>query len=176
MVNLVAFEEVAQAFPAAGHAAFAALSYGRVNRMRAEKCAALRAAGYRLESYVSSRATTFADLRHGDNCFILEDNTIQPRVRIGANVTLWSGNHIGHHSVIEDDVFVASHVVISGGVTVGAGSFLGVNSTIRDHVRIGRHCVIGAGSLILGDTADDGVYSTDAAGRSAVPSHRLRRI
>ena len=40
-------------------------------------------------------------------------------------MTLWSGNHIGHHSVIEDNVFVSSHVVISGGVTIGDGCFLG---------------------------------------------------
>ena len=50
----------------------------------------------------------------GDNCFILEDNTVQPFVTIGNNVTLWSGNHIGHDSVIEDDCFISSHVVVSG--------------------------------------------------------------
>jgi hypothetical protein len=49
-----------------------------------------------------------------ENAFILEDNTIQPFVRIGPNVTLWSGNHIGHHSTVEDHVFIASHVVVSG--------------------------------------------------------------
>jgi sugar O-acyltransferase (sialic acid O-acetyltransferase NeuD family) len=136
----------------------------------------MKAAGYRLLSYVSSRATTFADFRAGENCFILEDNTIQPRVRIADNVTLWSGNHIGHHSTIEDNVFISSHVVISGGVTVGEGSFLGVNSTIRDHVKIGRRCVIGAGALIVGDTEDESVYTVPAAEKSLVPSRRLRRI
>lgn len=173
---VVAMEELATAFPPARFGAFAALSYAKVNRVRAEKCAALRAAGYVLVSYVSSRATTFADLSHGDNCFILEDNTIQPRARIGANVTLWSGNHIGHHSVIEDNVFVSSHVVISGGVTIGANSFLGVNCTIRDHVRIGRACVIGAGALVLADAEDESVFPGIATEKSRVPSSRLRGI
>jgi sugar O-acyltransferase (sialic acid O-acetyltransferase NeuD family) len=172
---VIALEEAAQQFPAASHAGFVALSYAKINRVRAEKCAAMRAAGYHLVSYVSSRATTFPDLTHGENCFILEDNTIQPRARIGANVTLWSGNHIGHHSVIEDNVFIASHVVVSGGVTVGANSFVGVNCTIRDHVRIGRYCVLGAGTLLLADADDESVFAGTATEKSRVPSSRLRR-
>jgi len=173
---VVAFEELPAKFPATSHDAFVALSYAKVNQVRADKCATMRGAGYRLQSYVSSKATTFSDLTIGDNCFILEDNTIQPRARIGSNVTLWSGNHIGHHSIIGDNVFVSSHVVISGGVVIGEGCFLGVNSTIRDHVSLGRHCVIAAGALILEDAADEGVYTAPGAERSRVPSSRLRRI
>lgn len=155
---------------------FVALSYAKVNAVRAQKVHAARQAGYRLASYVSSKASTFSDLAAGENCFILEDNTIQPFVRIGNNVTLWSGNHIGHHSVIEDDCFISSHVVISGGVRVGRGTFIGVNSTIRDHVSIGERCVIGAGSLLVANAADEGVYSAPASARSSVPSTRLRNI
>ena len=64
------------------------------------------------------------------------DNTIQPFVEIGDNVTMWSGNHIGHHSKICDNAFISSHAVISGGVEVGRNSFLGVNSTINDHIKL----------------------------------------
>src|SRR5205085_4920123 len=95
---------------------FVAVSYAKLKALRAERVAAARAAGYRLVSYLSSRATVFPGFEPGENCFILEDNTIQPFARVGENVTLWSGNHIGHHSVVEDDVFIASHVVVSGGV------------------------------------------------------------
>lgn len=172
---LVGFEELPACFPAARHDGFVAVGYAKVNQIRADKCAAMKAAGYRLCSYVSSRATTFRDLQAGENCFILEDNTIQPRVRIGNNVTIWSGSHIGHHSTIEDNVFVSSHVVISGGVTIGEGCF-GVNSTIRDHVKLGRRCVIGAGALITGDAEDESVYTAPSAEKSSVPSRRLRRI
>jgi sugar O-acyltransferase (sialic acid O-acetyltransferase NeuD family) len=155
---------------------FVALSYAKVNAIRARKVEEARRVGYRLASYVSSKATIFPDLAVGDNCFILEDNTVQPFARIGNNVTLWSGNHIGHHAVIEDDCFISSHVVISGGVRVGRGTFIGVNSTVRDHVSIGERCVIGAGSLLLTDAADEGVYTAPASERSRVPSTRLRNI
>jgi sugar O-acyltransferase (sialic acid O-acetyltransferase NeuD family) len=173
---VVPFEEISGKYPADRHAFFAAVSYTKLNRVRAEKVAAARLLGYRIASYVSSKATFFPNFQPGENAFILEDNTIQPFARIGVNVTLWSGNHIGHHSVIEDNCFVASHVVVSGGVRIGAGSFVGVNVTIRDHVRIGQRCVLGAGSLILSDAPDESVFSPGATERSKVPSSRLRGI
>ena len=173
---VVAFEEMADKFPPDRFGCFVAVSYSRVNALRAEKVAAARAMGYDIATYVSSRATIFPGFEPKENCFILEDNTIQPFASIGANVTLWSGNHIGHHSVIEDDVFLASHVVVSGGVRIGQGSFVGVNVTIRDHVTIGRQCVLGAGALVLEDQPDFSVVAPRGSERSAVPSHRLRKL
>lgn len=173
---IVAFEEVAEKFPPAGFGCFVAVSYARINAVRTEKVAAVRAKGYRLASYLSSRATVFPGFELKENCFILEDNTIQPFATVGANVTLWSGNHIGHHSTIEDDVFLASHVVVSGGVRIGQGSFVGVNVTIRDHVTIGRKCVLGAGALVLEDQPDLSVVAPRGSERSPVPSTRLRNL
>ncbi len=173
---VVAFEEVADRFPPDRFDCFVAVSYAGINALRAEKVAAARGRGYRMASYVSSRATLFPGFDPKENCLILEDNTIQPFAAIGANVTLWSGNHIGHHSVIEDDVFLASHVVVSGGVRIGQGSFVGVNVTIRDHVTIGRQCVLGAGALVLEDQPDFSVVAPRGSERSAVPSNRLRKL
>jgi sugar O-acyltransferase (sialic acid O-acetyltransferase NeuD family) len=173
---VVPFEELLQHYPPHRHDFFAAVSYTSLNKVRAAKVAAARSQGYRIASYVSSKATVFSDFKAAENVFILEDNTIQPFARIGNNVTLWSGNHIGHHSVIEDDCFITSHVVISGGVRIGAASFVGVNVTIRDHVQIGRRCVLGAGSLILSDAPDESVFSPGLTERSKVPSSRLRGI
>jgi sugar O-acyltransferase (sialic acid O-acetyltransferase NeuD family) len=173
---VVAHEEVSSAFPPESHAMFIAVSYSKVNTLRAEKYAEAKRRGYQLATYVSSKATVWPGLSVGDNCFVLEDNTIQPFATIGSNVTLWSGNHIGHHSSIGDHCFIASHVVISGGVTVGEYSFIGVNATLRDHVKIGKRCVIGAGSLIQQDVPDLGVCIQQPAELSRVPSNRLRRI
>lgn len=173
---VVPFDEVSARFPCDSHQMFVALSYAKVNGVRTEKVAAAREKGYRLASYVSTRATVFPGLEVGENCFILEDNTIQPFARIGDNVTLWSGNHIGHHSQICDNVFIASHVVISGGVTVGERSFIGVNATLRDHVTVGREVVVGAGALLLEDAPDRAVYPASGTEKSRVPSNRLRGI
>jgi sugar O-acyltransferase (sialic acid O-acetyltransferase NeuD family) len=173
---LVPFERLADEFPPAEFGLFVAISYAKLNGLRAEKVAAGRAQGYRLVSYLSSRATVFPGFELKANCFILEDNTIQPFSRVGNNVTLWSGNHIGHHSIIEDDVFMASHVVVSGGVRIGRGSFVGVNVTLRDHVTIGQKCVLGAGALVLEDQPDFSVVAPRGTERAKVPSTRLRGL
>lgn len=155
---VVPFQEVARHYPPAEHKMFVALSYSRMNRLRAQKYTEARDLGYQLVSYVSSRSSFLSDEPPGDNCFILEDNTVQPFVRIGCNVTLWSGNHIGHDSTIEDHCFITSHVVVSGNCRVGEYSFLGVNATLRNSITIAPHTLVGAGAAIMSDTVEKGVY------------------
>jgi sugar O-acyltransferase (sialic acid O-acetyltransferase NeuD family) len=173
---VVAFEDVAKNYPPDSYDFFVALSYSKLNAVRKEKFLAAKEMGYKLVSFISSHATVLNEGRIGENCFIFEDNTIQPFVTIGNNVTLWSGNHIGHHSVIHDHTFVASHVVISGGVEIGEQCFVGVNATLRDHIKIGDRCVVGAGVVMLADAAPEGVYIGTATERSKLPSTRLRGI
>lgn len=173
---VVLMEDLEKTYPPSAFALFVALSYSKLNRIRKEKFEAGLALGYKFASYVSSRATVLNEGRIGQNCFVLEDNTVQPFAQVGDNVTLWSGNHVGHHSCIGDHSFVASHVVISGGVKIGKQCFIGVNATIRDHIEIGDKCVIGAGVTLLRDAASDGVYVNASAERSNVPSSRLRDI
>jgi sugar O-acyltransferase (sialic acid O-acetyltransferase NeuD family) len=173
---VIPFEELATHYPANLHEMFIALSYSKLNAIRKEKYLTAKTMGYRLASFISSHATVLNDKRIGENCFIIEDNTIQPFVKIGNNVTLWSGNHIGHHSTIKDHCFIASHAVISGGVEIGEQCFIGVNATLRDHIKIGEKCVIGAGALLLADAEPEGVYIGTATQRAKVPSTKLRRI
>lgn len=173
---VVPFESVTQQYSPEEYGFFVALSYSKLNAVRKEKYLAAKALGYRLASFISSRATVLNEGGIGENCFIFENNTIQPFVMIGNNVTLWSGNHIGHHSVIHDHCFIASHVVVSGGVEIGEQCFIGVNATLRDHIKIGEKCVIGAGTLLLADAEAEGVYIGKATERAQVPSTKLRRI
>ena len=172
---VVPFEELERRFPPAQFKMFAALSYSHMNAIRAEKFEAGKRKGYEFISYISSRATYWGT-PIGENCFIFEDNTIQPFTTIGNNVTLWSGNHIGHHSTIGDHCFISSHVVISGGVVVEPYCFFGVNSTIRDHVTIGRRCVVGMGAMVTKSCEPDGVYTGAPAVRRQAPSGDLKKI
>ena len=173
---VVPFEEVISHYPPVRCEMFIALSYSNLNQIRKEKYLSAKSMGYRLASYISSRATVLNDFRIGENCFILEDNTIQPFVTIGNNVTLWSGNHIGHHSTIHDHCFLASHIVVSGGVEIGESCFIGVNATLRDHIKIGEKCVIGAGTLILADAEREGVYIGDPTVRATIRSPQMKKI
>ena len=173
---VVPFEEVTQHFAPSEYDFFVALSYSQINQLRRSKYQAAKEKGYALASYISSRATVLNDGHIGENCFILEDNTIQPFVTIGHNVTLWSGNHIGHHSTVHDHCFIASHVVVSGGVTIDERCFIGVNATLRDHIRIGAGSVIGAGALVMSDVAEDGLLAAKPTERASIPASRLKKI
>jgi len=170
---VVAFEDIQNIFPPNEYKMFIPMSYACINKLRAAKYFEAKEKGYEFISYISSKATYY-NTSVGENCFILENNVIQPYTDIGNNVILWSGNHIGHHSIIQDHCFVASHVVISGHVKVGAYSFIGVNATLRDGIIIGEENVIGAGSLILENTQDRSVFSEGSTLVSKVPSNRLR--
>jgi len=160
---LVGFDDVVKSYPSRDYKMFVAMGYSKMNRMRAEKYSAAKNKGYDLVSYVSSRCSFLTDFPVGDNCFILEDNTIQPFVRIGNNVTLWSGNHIGHDSVIEDHCFLASHIVVSGHCHIHPYCFIGVNATLRNSITIAEGTLIGAGAVIMKDTSEQGVYLPERA-------------
>jgi sugar O-acyltransferase (sialic acid O-acetyltransferase NeuD family) len=173
---LIPFDKISTLYGPDQYDGFVAVSYTRMNTVRAAKTKAMRDAGYFLVSYVSQYATILTEVI-GTNCLILEDNTIQPFSRIGDNVTLWSGNHIGHHSVIEDNVFISSHVVVSGGVKVGRNSFIGVNTTIVDHISIAPFTLLGAGCIVQNDTDVEGVYAPTATmEKRKVNSLRLRNF
>lgn len=172
---LVPMSELSDRYPPAACHAFAAVGYKRMNALREEKYHLLKRLGYRMASYISRDCTCLtSDI--GEHAFILEDNTIQPFVRIGRNVTLWSGNHIGHHSVVGDHVFISSHVVVSGGVRIGSHAFLGVNATLRDRITIGEAALIGAGALVTRDVPDRGVVKGSSSALAAVTSDQLKRI
>lgn len=151
-------EEALARFPPSECSMFVALSYAQMNRVRAAKVALAKADGYALVSYVSSRCTYLSTTPPGENCFILENNTVQPFVTIGNNVTLWSGNHIGHDSVIDDHCFITSHVVVSGNVHVKSYCFIGVNATLRNSIVVAEQTLIGAGAVIMKNTKAKGVY------------------
>lgn len=171
---VVPFEDIENSHPPSEYDIFVAVSYAQLNKVRRDKYLEAKKKGYTTPSYISSHATILNDGRIGENCFILEDNTIQPFVTIGDNVTLWSGNHIGHHSTIKDNVFIASHIVISGGVTIEENCFLGVNATLRDHITIGKGCIIAAGACVMNDTPPDTVWRGEFAKSSSKPASQVK--
>lgn len=157
-VPVVAFETVHFTHPPSHYEMFVALSYAQLNRLRTRLFYAGVDRGYRMASYISSRAFLWHNVQVGRNCFILENNVVQPFVTIGDNVTLWSGNHIGHHTRIRDHVFMASHVVVSGFCDIGESCFIGVNATFANNLTVAHDDLIGAGAMILRDTEPGKIY------------------
>lgn len=155
---VVPFEDLENIYSPAQYQAFVAVSYTQLNRVRTRLYQRAKEKGFSLATYVSSRAFVWRNVEIGENSFIFEDNVLQYHVRIGNNVILWSGNHIGHRSVIKDHCYISSHVVISGFCEIGESSFLGVNCCLADNLRVAKDCIIGAGAVLLKNTEERKVY------------------
>src|ERR1700682_2528503 len=96
---VIYFENIEKSYSPGNYQAFVAVSYIQLNRVRARLFKAAKEKGYSLASYISSKAFVWHNATIGENCFILENNVVQYRVKIGANVIFWSGNHVGHQTV-----------------------------------------------------------------------------
>ena len=155
---VVEFETVEETYPPDEYKFFAPMTGKKMNRVREKIYLEAKAKGYECISYISSKATVFPGAQIGDNCFILEDNTIQPFTTIGNNVVLWSGNHIGHHGKIMDHVFFTSQVTLSGHCIVEPYCFFGVNATIRDDIHLKQGTLVAMAAAIVKNTEEWGVY------------------
>ncbi len=149
-----AFEDIEVQFPPEKFEVYVAISYVKLNRVRAKMFNEAKAKGYTCANYISSRAFVWHNVKFGENVFVFENNVIQHHVQLGNNIILWSGNHIGHRTIIKDHVYLSSHCVISGFCEIGEYSFLGVNSTFNDNLKIGKDNIIGSGALMVKSTEE----------------------
>ena len=154
---LIPFSKLPREYPPEEYEAHVGLSYMKLCRTREEKYYTVKGKGYKLASYVCSKSATWPDLTIGDNCFILENQTIQPTVKIGSNVLIWSGNHLGHRCVINDHTYISSHVCIAGFTEIGSNCFLGINATIKDFVKVGNGVFVTMGALVTTNVEDGSV-------------------
>lgn len=173
---VIAFEELETHFSPATHDIYVATVYTQLNRLRARLAAAAKTRGYQLASYVSSRAFVWRNVELGEHCFIFEDNTVQPFVKIGNNVVLWSGNHIGHHSVVRDNCFIASQVVISGFCDIGENSFIGVNATLANNITIGKDNWIGPNVALMKNTEAGALFKTEQPEPARISAPRFFKV
>lgn len=154
---LIPFDDIENVFSPAKYGMHVSLSYNKLNLIREQKYNEAKAKGYELVSYVCSKSVFWNDLKIGDNCFILENQTIQPTVTIGNNVMIWSGNHLGHGCTIKDHTYLSSHICISGHTAIGERCFVGVNSTFKDFISVGDRVFVAMGALVTKDVANDSV-------------------
>ncbi len=154
---LVPFEQITDTYPPSDYGMFIALGYTKLNKLRENKYTEAKLLNYEFPSYVSSTAAISKNVEIGENCLILENQTIQPFCKIGDNVTLWSGNHIGHHTTISNHTFISSHVVVSGHCLIGERCFLGVNSCLRDGITLGSDVFVGMAAQVTKKLQDGAI-------------------
>jgi sugar O-acyltransferase (sialic acid O-acetyltransferase NeuD family) len=154
----VDFETVEQRFPPDRYKMLVLLGYQRMNGLRAEKYLAAKAKGYGCISYVNSQFYRAEDLDIGENCFILDNQSISLDVKIGNNVVMWSSNHVGDLSSIGDHSWLASHVTVAAEVKVEPYCFLGIAATVGNKLTLGQRTFVGAGALVVGNTEENSVH------------------
>lgn len=150
--------DLIERYPPESYRVFVALSYTGMNTPRAQCFEYIKALGYNMVSYVSSRCISLTKHPIGENCFILESVTIQPFAKIGNNVMLWSGVTICHDTVIDDHCFIAAGSVVLGNTHVQQRCFIGANATIRNSITVSEGTLVGAGSIVMEDTRLNSVY------------------
>lgn len=173
---VVAFEDVEKSYPPAEYEAFVAMAGGHLNRQRTRFYRETKAKGYKLASYVSSRAFVWHNVEIGDNCFIMEDNTLQPFTKVGDNVVMWSGNHLGHHSVVKDNCFITSHVVVCGFCEIGENTYIGVNSSIANNIKIAADNFIAMGTVIGKNTEENAIYKGNPAVKVPIAAKKFSQV
>lgn len=154
---VVDFASVEKQFPPDKFDLFVALGYHDMNALRAKKIADAKAKGYALPSFIHPQSGLPKGTPIGENCFIMRDVHIHPKVTIGNDVFVWSGAIIGHHATLGDHGWFTSGANIAGACTIGDNCFFAINSTVSHGVRIGRRCFIGANALVTKDMNDEQV-------------------
>lgn len=169
-------EELTTRYPKEKCKVFVAFGSGELNYQRTKMYQRIKALGYQFVSYISSKAFVWRNVEIGENCFIMEDNTLQPFTKVGHNVVMWSGNHLGHQSVIKDNCFITSHVVISGFCEIGENSFIGVNAAVADGVKIEKDNFIAMGAVINKNTEENSIYRGNPATKMPLPAKKFCKV
>jgi sugar O-acyltransferase (sialic acid O-acetyltransferase NeuD family) len=170
------FEHIEKTYPCKQYHMFIAVGYSDMNRKRARFFEEAKDKGYNLISYIHPSTIINDEFEIGENCFIFENNVIQPFVKLEDDVIIWTGNVISHHTTIMKHCFIVSHTAIAGNTTIEPYCFIGMNATVRNSVRIARECVIGAGSVILHDTNEKEVYAAHSTVKLEISSNQLRNL
>jgi len=172
---VVAYEELRASADRSAVDIFVAIGIAKVNKLRAQKVAAVQADGFRLASFLSSHARVPKDLRVRPNTMIMEQVWIGPNTHIGSNVVIWSGTRMALKVRIGDHAWITS-ACIGESTVVGDYTFVGLNATLSPFINVGANNLIGAGTLIMRDTKDNEVYKAERSKPSRVPVSRIENL
>ena len=173
---VISFDDIEKTYSPEKFTIFVAIGYSDMNEKRAKIFDEAKSKGYELLSYIHPSTKIWDEFEMGENCFIFENNTIQPFVKLGNNVIIWSNNVISHHTRIKDHCFIVSHVAIAGNVIIEPYCFLGINATIRNRIKIAKKCIIGAGAVILENTNEGEVYTAGSTKKLAITSDKVKNF
>lgn len=155
---IVPFERLSDHFSPETHEVLVPVGYRSINGFRMMICQRVESMGFKLASYISSRASLWPDTVYGTNVLVYENAIIQSCTSLGDNVIVRAGSNIGHHTKVGSHSFIASGVVTGGDVSIGERCWIGLGATLRDNIKVADRSFIGMGAVVIEDTQSDGVY------------------
>ena len=168
--NFIPFEKLQEKFKPEDHDLFIAVGN---NIVRERIFNSAQQKGYKLATYISSKSSTWDNLKIGENCFVGEGSVLQPFTEIGNNSILFAVN-TGHHSRIGDHTLLSA-CTTGGNVEIGNFSFLGLNSTVKENTKIGNCNIIGMDTAINSDTNANEIYSAPTAIKRKITFQEFNR-
>ncbi|MEA3135772.1 MAG: hypothetical protein QOC71_53 [Thermoplasmata archaeon] len=156
---VVPFDQVAHLYPPATHEMFVAIATTGMNRLRERLSQQAKQLGYRLATFVSSRAHVASTAKVGPNSIIFPMVHVNTMAEIGEGVLLGTGTIIEHHARIGDYSFLSVNAMVLGEATIGERCFLGAGCIVIDDVKVGADCLLGAGTCIRFDVAPGKVFA-----------------
>ena len=155
---VVSFENLETHYDPSQCRVLVALSSVSLNRTRTRLYNQAKSKGFRLASYVSSKASVFENAEIGENCVVHEGAVLEIDSKVGNNVHVAGGAMVSHESTVANNSYLGPRAVVAGQSEIGENCMLGANCTVIDSVNVARDCVIGAGAVVLKDTEPGRIY------------------
>lgn len=146
------------AYAADQHDVFLAMSNHALNMPRIKIMTDIKTMGYRIETYVSPRASVAASATLGEGCFVDDGAvlcsgvTVRMNAYIGPRVVLGLGAKIGHSVWIDAGVVIGEHAQVGNNTTIGSGVQLHAGR------KIGKQCEINRALEIIEDVPASTFY------------------
>ncbi len=140
------------------------IGYNKMNESRKILFEEIKAAGYKVLSFVHPSALVMTD-KIGEGCLVFEQAVIGPYTEVGDANIFYPKSMVAHHSTVGNYNFFAISCSVAGHVTVKNNCFIGNNASTKDGICIADYTLVGAGACL---TTDSEPYQCIVPARSVV--------
>jgi len=170
---VVPWDELEERFPPGSVKLLGPLSYQRLNELRRDRHLEGKARGYSFATFIHPDSLVYtSDI--GENCIVLENNVVQPFVKIGDGVIVWTGCFIGYGSSVGDYCFLSAQAGLGDCVKLGDRCFLAGRAAVESRLEVGEACFLDTNVLVRKNLRSESVVRSRATPVSRYPSSRLK--
>lgn len=156
-VPVFTFDECIKRFNPSEYKMFVAIGYTHCNTIREKVYNKVKAAGYKLANYISSKADVWEGTLCGDNIFVGDNSFIGHGCKLNDGCIIYENTTLCHDNEVGRFSFFSAEVAVGGDATIGSHCFLGLNSTIKSDVKVADYNIVGCSSNVIHSTPEKAV-------------------